>query len=349
MAKFHPKLLVGRTCGIKSNQQNINDMKYLITGAAGFIGFHLAEHFLRKGIQIVGLDNLNDYYDVGLKQNRLHILEKYPNFLFVNIDITDGQSVNNVFFKHSFDFVFHFAAQAGVRYSAVNPKVFARSNIVGFIHVLDCCNTYESKLLYASSSSVYGNGTPVPFSENSVKTSSNNLYAKSKIENENLVEIYSKHLNLDAIGVRLFSVYGPYGRPDMAYMSFANSIIHNESIKIYGKGQMQRDYTYIGDVIMSIDKLVEYYSTKNPKNEIYNIGASCPVSTLTLIDKLEMLLGKTVPKVFVDDHGEEMLITCADTTKLEKAIMYKPNTSIDDGLAIFIDWLKYYNVHQKNS
>ena len=314
-------------------------MKYLITGVAGFIGFHLAEHFLRKGIQIVGIDNLNDYYDVNLKKNRLCILQKHTNFSFANIDITDGSSIDNIFSRHSFDFVFHFAAQAGVRYSAVNPKVFVQSNIVGFAHILDCCNTYGSKLLYASSSSVYGNGTPVPFSENSIKTNSNNLYAKTKIENENLVELYSKHLNLDAIGVRLFSVYGSYGRPDMAYMSFANSIIHNKSIKIYGKGQMQRDYTYIGDVIMSIDKLVEYYSAKNAKNEIYNIGASCPISTLNLIDKLEMLLGKTVPKVFADNQGEEMLITYADSTKLEKAIMYKPNTSIDEGLAIFIDWL----------
>jgi UDP-glucuronate 4-epimerase len=307
-------------------------MKYLITGAAGFIGFHLTKRLLEKGNTVIGIDNLNDYYDVQLKYARLQELEQFPDFQFVKIDIADKCAMNELFARNHFDTVCNFAAQAGVTYSTVNPDAYIHSNIVGFINVLECCKKHNCKLIYASSSSVYGDNKKLPFAETDPITMPKNLYAKTKINNEYLAQMYSDHFGLQTIGLRLFSVYGTFGRPDMVMLIFTKAMLNHLPLNIYGDGSMKRDYTYIDDVITTIEKIIAYYSDNKANNEIYNIGSSNPVSLLELIEKLENQLGTKAIKNFLPKRPEEIETTYADVSKLGKVIGYKPNTSLDKGI-----------------
>lgn len=332
-------------------------MKYLVTGVAGFIGFHLAKKLLEMNFNVVGIDNINDYYDVNLKFNRLNELgvqktnfiygksyfsSKFKDFKFIKIDIADKKALSEIFKTENFDFVLNFAAQAGVMYSKENPDAYIHSNILGFINILECCKKQKSKLIYASSSSVYGGNTNMPFSENDEINSPKNLYAKTKIQNEYLAQIYSDYFNLQTIGLRMFSVYGPFGRPDMVCMLFAKAIKNRESIKIYGDGSAKRDYTFVEDVVNSIVKLMNFYNVKQANNEIFNIGSQRPVELSELIKKLEVELGAEAIKDFLPPRPEEIDMTFADTTKLEKTINYKPNTLFEVGLNKFVEWFKKF-------
>lgn len=322
-------------------------MKYLITGVAGFIGFHLSKSLLEKGVTVIGIDNLNDYYDVSLKYARLKELEKYPNFQFIKIDIANKSIVSELFENENFDIVCNFAAQAGIMYSTVNPDAFIHSNIVGFINVLECCKEHNCKLIYASSSSVYGDNQKLPFSESDTLKIPKNLYAKTKINNEYLAQIYSEHFGLQTIGLRLFSVYGAFGRPDMAYMIFTKSIIKYLPINIYGDGTMKRDYTFIDDVVMVIEKIIYYHSENKANNEIYNIGSSNPISLLELIEILEKQIGIKSIKNFLPKRTEEIDTTFSDIAKLEKVIGYKPETDIERGITEVVKWYKKYKIIEK--
>jgi UDP-glucuronate 4-epimerase len=334
-------------------------MKYLVTGVAGFIGFHLTNRLLERGETVIGIDNLNDYYDVRLKYARLQELgikqtlcdynnvyqsDKFSDFQFIKIDIADKIILWKLCKQNYFDIVCNLAAQAGIMYSTINPNAYIDSNIVGFINVLECCKEYKSKLVYASSSSVYGDNVKLPFSETDSITTPKNLYAKTKIQNEQLAQIYSDHFGLQAIGLRLFSVYGTFGRPDMAYMIFAKSILNQLPINIYGDGTMKRDYTYISDVITAIDKIIDYSIDNKVNNKIFNIGNSNPVSLLELVEKLEKQLETTAIRRFLPQRAEEIDTTFADTTKLENLINYKPKTTFDQGIREFVEWYKYFNI-----
>jgi UDP-glucuronate 4-epimerase len=330
-------------------------MKYLVTGAAGFIGFHLVKRLLQMNETVVGIDNLNDYYDVRLKYTRLNELgieqiefeynkivlsSKYTNFQFTKIDIADKTTIGKLFQQDNFDIVCNLAAQAGVMYSIVNPNVFIHSNIVGFINILKCCKEHNAKLIYASSSSVYGNNKKLPFAETDTITTPKNLYAKTKIQNEQLAQIYSDHFGLQTIGLRLFSVYGTFGRPDMAYMIFAKSILNRLPVNIYGNGSMKRDYTYVDDVITAIEKIIAYSIENKLYNEIFNIGNSNSVSLLELIEELENQLDIKAIKNFLPMRPEEIQTTCADVSKTFQTTGYKPKTGIDEGIYNIIKWLK---------
>jgi UDP-glucuronate 4-epimerase len=317
-------------------------MKYLITGAAGFIGFHLAKRLLGEGNTVIGIDNLNDYYDVQLKYARLQALERSSDFQFVKIDIADKCALNKLFAKNHFDTVCNFAAQAGVTYSTINPNAYIHSNIIGFINVLECCKWHNCKLIYASSSSVYGDNKKLPFAESDPITMPKNLYAKTKINNEYLAQMYSDHFGLRTVGLRLFSVYGAFGRPDMVMLIFTKAMLNHLPLNIYGDGTMKRDYTYIDDVVTAIQKIILYHSVNKANNEIYNIGSSNPVSLLELIEKLENQLGMRAIKNFLPKRPEEIQTTYADVSKLGKMIGYKPNTSIDEGIKRVVEWSKKY-------
>ena len=332
-------------------------MKILVTGAAGFIGFHLAKRLLENNEMVIGIDNLNDYYDVSLKYARLKELGvdcsdfernktvqslKYPNFQFVKIDIADKSALSEAFRQNNFQLVCNLAAQAGVMYSTINPNAFVHSNITGFMNVLECCKEYDAKLIYASSSSVYGNNKNLPFSENDTITTPKNLYAKTKVANEYLAKIYSEHFGIQTIGLRFFSVYGSFGRPDMAYMIFTNAILNHLPINIYGNGAMKRDYTFIDDVIVAIEKIIAYSVNNQSLYSIFNIGSSNPISTFELIEKLENQLSIKAVKNFLAQRCEEIDTTFADCSKLEEHIGYKPNTSIDYGIDKFLKWYFLY-------
>ena len=318
-------------------------MKYLVTGVAGFIGFHLTKMLLEKGETVIGIDNMNDYYDVRLKYERLNKISEYTDFQFIRMDIADRISLCELFKKNNFDFVCNFAAQAGIMYSTINPDAFIHSNITGFCNVLDCCKEHNAKLIYASSSSVYGDNKKLPFSETDTVATPKNLYAKTKIANEYFAQIYNEHFNLQTIGLRLFSVYGTFGRPDMAYMIFAKAIANYLPVNIYGDGTMKRDYTFIDDGVAAIVKIIDYHSENKSNNEIYNIGSSNPVSLLELIEKLEKQFGIQAVKNFLSVRSEEIETTYADVSKLYETIKYKPQTSIDKGIEKFVRWYKLNN------
>jgi UDP-glucuronate 4-epimerase len=330
-------------------------MKFLVTGTAGFIGYHLTKQFLENDETVIGIDNLNDYYDVRLKHARLKELgiehsdfefnmtfksDKYSNFQFIRMNIADKISIIELFKQNKFDIVCHFAAQAGIMYSTRNPDAIIHSNIIGFLNILECCTEYNIKLIYASSSSVYGNNKKLPFSETDLIETHKNLYAKTKIHNEYLAHIYSEHFGLPAIGLRLFSVYGTFGRPDMAYMIFSKAILNHLPINIYGDGSMKRDYTFVDDVVTAIEKIIACSSKINWHNEIFNIGNSTPVSIMKLVEKLENEFGIKAIKEVLPQRCEEIDTTFADCSKLEKHINYKPNTSIDNGISKFVKWYK---------
>ncbi|WP_396636946.1 NAD-dependent epimerase/dehydratase family protein [Maribacter sp. R77961] len=342
-------------------------MKILITGAAGFIGFHLAESLSKKGEDIIGIDNINDYYNVQLKYDRLAQAgisisklrlkknrgnlnylpsSKYDNYCFLKLDITDLKSLETLFEEHKFDCVINLAAQAGVRYSIENPHAYIQSNIVGFLNILECCRQHEIEhLIYASSSSVYGNRSNVPFSESDPVDEPVSLYAATKKSNELMAYSYSHLYDLQTTGLRFFTVYGPWGRPDMAPILFADAINTNSPINVFNNGNMERDFTFIDDVVEGIVRLTLTSATKkDSKARIFNIGNSSPIKLMDFITGLEKQMGKRAVKNFMPMQDGDVRITYADSSKLKSVIEYEPKTKLSEGLFKFTQWYKrYYN------
>ncbi len=323
--------------------------KILVTGAAGFIGFHLSKSLLQKGVTVVGFDNINDYYDVNLKYARLAILENFENFTFVKGDLADKTAVDKIFSENKFDIVVNLAAQAGVRYSIENPQAYIESNVIGFFNILEACrNNPVEHLLYASSSSVYGNQQKTPFSTDDDVSKPISLYAATKKSNELMAYTYSHLYSIPSTGLRFFTVYGPYGRPDMAYFSFAEKILRGEKIKIYNNGDMYRDFTYVDDIVKGIENMLcnpPEADENGDRATVYNIGNNSPEKLMYFVETLEKALGKTAEKEFLPMQPGDVYQTYADVTPLIEKFGFKPSTSIEDGLARFVEWYKkYYNV-----
>ena len=333
-------------------------MKILITGAAGFIGSFLCKRLLETtNDEIIGLDNLNDYYDVSLKETRLDMLKPYKNFKFIKGDISDKTFVDKLFDEYKFDAVVNLAAQAGVRYSIDHPDVYIQSNIIGFYNILEACRNHPVKhLVYASSSSVYGGNTKVPFSTDDKVDNPVSLYAATKKSDELLAHAYSKLYNIPTTGLRFFTVYGPMGRPDMAYFSFTNKLIKGETIEIFNYGNCKRDFTYIDDIVEGIVKVMNKPPLKKdgedglpiPPYKIYNIGNNHPENLLDFVNILseELIRANVLPKDFdIKKHMKlvamqkgDVPVTYADTSDLERDFEYKPSTSLRDGLRRFAEW-----------
>jgi UDP-glucuronate 4-epimerase len=334
--------------------------KILITGVAGFIGFHLAGFLLKKNYEIIGVDNLNDYYDKKLKYDRLDLLKRSNNFKFYFVDIKEGENLENIFKTHRPNYVIHLAAQAGVRYSLINPKAYLESNIIGFFNILESCKKFPVKhLIYASSSSVYGGNKKVPFSTKDNVDHPISFYAATKKSNELMAHTYSHLYQIPTTGLRFFTVYGPWGRPDMAYFIFTKNIIEGNPIKVFNYGNMERDFTYIDDVVNAIYKLLDVIPKSNYKwdeikdgidssfapYKIYNIGNNSPVKLKYFIEILENKIGKKAKQIYLEMQPGDVLKTYADITELEKTINFKPSTNIEKGLEKFVSWyLDYYNV-----
>ncbi len=334
--------------------------KILITGASGFIGFHLAKLLLNKNYEVVGIDNMNDYYDIRLKEGRLEILKKYDNYTFYKMDLKDKEDIDSIFKKYKFDYVINLAAQAGVRYSIENPYSYVDSNLIGFVNILEACRHYPIKhLLYASSSSVYGGNKTAPFSTEHNVDHPVSLYAATKKSNELMAHTYSHLYQIPTTGLRFFTVYGPWGRPDMAYFSFTDAILKDKPINVFNHGKMERDFTYIDDIVEGIYRLLSVVPKANPEwNEtrdklsesfapykIYNIGNNQPVQLETFISVLEGKIGKKAIKNYMEMQPGDVKKTYADTSDLEKSIDFKPSTSIEEGLEKFANWYKnFYNI-----
>lgn len=321
----------------------------LVTGAAGFIGFHLSKRILELGGVVIGFDNLNDYYDVSLKEARLDILKKYDKFTFIKGDLKNSDEVNKVFNSYGIDIVVNLAAQAGVRYSIDNPQAYIESNIIGFFNILEACRHNKVKhLLYASSSSVYGNQEKTPFSTDDNVDHPISLYAATKKSNELMAFTYSHLYGIPATGLRFFTVYGPFGRPDMAYFGFTNKIMKGETIKIFNGGDMLRDFTYVDDIVKGIENMLEN-PPKEDKNgdrhKVYNIGNNKPEKLMHFIETLEKAIGKVANKEYLPMQPGDVYQTYADVTELENDFDFKPSTSIEDGLNSFAKWyFEYYGV-----
>lgn len=335
-------------------------MNILVTGCAGFIGFHLTKFLAKQDYNVCGIDNLNDYYDVNLKNERLNLLKQYNNFTFYNMDLKDKNSLFELFKKYKFEYVINLAAQAGVRYSITNPDAYIDSNIIGFLNILEACKTFEVKhLVYASSSSVYGGNKSTPFSTNHNVDHPVSLYAATKKSNELMAHTYSHLYGIPTTGLRFFTVYGPWGRPDMAYFSFTHDIINERPIKVFNHGKMERDFTYVTDIANAVSKIIFVIPKPNKDwdekqdisgsfapYKIYNIGNNQPVKLEKFISVLEEKIGKKANKIFMDMQPGDVLSTYADVADLEKAIDFRPNTSIEEGLEKFVDWYKkYYSVN----
>lgn len=334
--------------------------KILITGSAGFIGFSLSQKLCEMGFQVFGLDNINNYYDTNLKTNRLKILIENKNFVFEKIDIVDTSNLDKFLEKIQPELIVHLAAQAGVRYSIENPYAYVESNLVGFMNILEASKNYNIKhLIYASSSSVYGANTKIPFCESDNVDNPVSLYAATKKSNELLAHSYSHLYNLPTTGLRFFTVYGPFGRPDMAYFKFVRSILEDKTIDIYNKGDMKRDFTYIEDIIESIVRILDKIPSKktelNQYNNnvikssapyaIYNIGNNKPVELLYFIETIEKITSKKAKKNFCEMQLGDVKETYANIDNLISLINYQPQISIEKGLEYFIAWYKkYYNV-----
>lgn len=355
-------------------------MKILITGAAGFIGYHLLKRLVtNKENQIIGLDNINDYYDLRVKYGRLdncgiHIQNikhnkliqstKYSNYKFIKLDLSDQKHIYELFKKDKFDVVVNLAAQAGVRYSITNPDVYLQSNIIGFYNILEACRSYKIKhLVFASSSSVYGWNEKMPFSTSDNVDHPISLYAASKKSNELLAHSYSALYNIPTTGLRFFTVYGPWGRPDMALFLFTKNIIEGKSIDVYNNGNMMRDFTYIDDIVEGIERVIakpaksnSNWSGLNPDPgsskapyKIYNIGNNDPVRLLDFIEAIEKKLGKKALKKMLPLQSGDVPASHADVTDLMRDLDYKPNTSIQKGIDRFIDWyLEFYPSNKLN-
>ena len=321
----------------------------LITGVSGFIGFNLAKKIMNK-YQIIGIDNLNDYYDVNLKKERLKNLEKIKNFKFIKCDISNKEKLNEIFKENKIDIVINLAAQAGVRYSIENPDEYIKSNINGFYNILECCRKNEiKKLIFSSSSSVYGNINKTPYKETDDTNHPESLYAATKKSNELFAYTYSKLYGISCVGLRFFTVYGPFGRPDMAYYSFTEKLINNEKIKVFNNGNCKRDFTYIDDIIDGIEKILQ---NDFKEYKIYNIGNSNPIKLMDFITILkdELIKQKLLPKNFdINSHIEFLPMqkadveeTYSDTSLLDRDYNIKPQISIKEGIKRFVSWYKEY-------
>ncbi|HDX9587165.1 TPA: NAD-dependent epimerase [Bacillus pseudomycoides] len=327
------------------NLKPIDDKKtYLITGAAGFIGMHLSKKLLELGCKVIGYDNLNDYYDINLKESRLNILNQYKNFTFHKADLTDKDYLEELFAKNKINIVINLAAQAGVRYSIENPDAYIQSNIVGFLNILEMCRHHQvDHLLYASSSSVYGANKKIPFSTEDQVDNPVSLYAATKKSNELMAHTYSHLYKIPTTGLRFFTVYGPYGRPDMAYFSFTKAIMEGKSIKVFNNGDMYRDFTYIDDIIDGIMKLVEN-SPALTNNElpykVYNIGNNKPEKLMDFIQAIEHAVGKEANKEFYPMQPGDVYQTYADVSDLIHDVGFKPDTPIQEGINRFVEWYK---------
>lgn len=333
-------------------------MKVLVTGAAGFIGSRVIE-LLDEQNEIIGIDNLNDYYDVSLKMARLKRINKKKNFKFLKMDLADRDSISRLFSDEQFDIIIHLGAQAGVRYSLDNPYAYIDSNVMGTMNILEGARNNPVKhLIYASSSSVYGGNTNVPFSPNDNVDHPVSLYAATKKSNELMAHSYSNLYDIPTTGLRFFTVYGPLGRPDMAYFSFTDKIVRGEAIEVFNNGNMMRDFTYIDDVVEGIIRLIPKIPKKNhdwtdadvsgswAPYRIFNIGNSSPVKLLDFIETIEKHLGIKANKIFKPMQPGDVQATFADVTDLERVIQFKPTTSIDMGIKKFVDWYKdYYEVY----
>ncbi|MDF2472253.1 MAG: NAD-dependent epimerase/dehydratase [Anaerocolumna sp.] len=318
----------------------------LITGAAGFVGFHLAKGLLLQGVNVTGFDNLNSYYDVRLKEARLAILKDYHNFTFIKGDLADKQAVEQVFKKYQPQIVVNLAAQAGVRYSIENPYAYIESNMIGFFHILEGCrNNAVEHLVYASSSSVYGANQKVPFQIQDKTDTPVSLYAATKKSNELMAYTYSHLYGIPVTGLRFFTVYGPFGRPDMAYYSFTKDILDGNPVKVFNQGDMYRDFTYIDDVILCILRILcnpPNSDSKDTKYKLYNIGNHRPEQLMHFIKTLEKCLGKEAEKVYLPMQAGDVYQTYADVSDLIEDYNFSPNIPIEIGLKRFVEWYKEY-------
>lgn len=333
-------------------------MKFLITGAAGFIGFHLVIGLISRGDYVVGVDNLNDYYDPDLKLKRLDEISNHNNsklFNFVEMDISHRENVKSLFKENNFDVVINLAAQAGVRYSLENPNTYVDSNLIGFVNILEGCRHNEIKhFIFASSSSVYGMNKKQPFSTSDRADYPISLYAATKKSNEIIAHTYSHLFNIPTTGLRFFTVYGPYGRPDMAYYKFTKAILNGESIDVYDEGSMKRDFTYIDDIIEGIIRVISHipsnldnpYSNASPKFSIFNIGNNNPISLEEFIKAIENACGKTAIKNPMPIQPGDVPVTYANIDDLSDAIGFSPSTDINVGIKKFVNW--YINNYHNN-
>lgn len=335
-------------------------MRILVTGTAGFIGFHLAERLLKRGNEIVGIDSINDYYDSRLKYARLAESgigsdaetwgreirsTKYPNYRFIRMKLEDREALQELFGKEKFDVVVNLAAQAGVRYSLENPYAYIESNIIGFLNLLECARHNQVRhFVYASSSSVYGGNTKTPFSEKDRVDNPVSLYAATKKSNELMAHVYSKLYGIPTTGLRFFTVYGPWGRPDMAPMLFTKAILAGEPIKVFNNGDLSRDFTYIDDIIEGVvrvvDKAPALSESRAIPSEVYNIGCGHPMQLMDFIRTLEEALGKKAEMKLLPMQPGDVYTTYADTSKLQNASGYKPRVSLRSGIGAFVKWYK---------
>jgi UDP-glucuronate 4-epimerase len=343
-------------------------MIYFVTGVSGFIGSNLAKRILtdEKDVMVIGLDNMNNYYDVKIKEWRLAKLNKYDNFKFIKGDLADKETVENIFKEYHPNIVVNLAAQAGVRYSITNPDAYIQSNLIGFYNILECCRNYPVEhLVYASSSSVYGSNKKVPYSTDDKVDNPVSLYAATKKSNELMAHSYSKLYNIPSTGLRFFTVYGPAGRPDMAYFGFTNKLINGETIKIFNYGNCKRDFTYIDDIVEGIIRVMKKAPEKKngedglpiPPYKIYNIGNSHPENLLDFVQILqeELIRAGVLPKDYDFEAHKELVpmqagdvpITFADTTPLERDFGFKPSTALRDGLRKFVEWYKKFYMDKR--
>ncbi|MFZ5950850.1 MAG: NAD-dependent epimerase [Candidatus Rifleibacteriota bacterium] len=332
-------------------------MKILVTGAAGFIGFHLTISLLKRGDEVVGFDNLNNYYDVRLKEDRLAILKNHQSFTFVKGDLADRAAVEKLFADHHFDRVINLAAQAGVRYSLENPHAYIDANIVGFMNILEACRHNKvAHLVYASSSSVYGSNTLMPFSVHHNVDHPVSLYAASKKANELMAHTYSHLYGLPTTGLRFFTVYGPWGRPDMALFLFTRAILEKRPIEVFNEGKMQRDFTYIDDIVEGVVRVTDRIAEPNPDwcgqkpdpatsrapFKVYNIGNNQPVELLRFIEIIEEKTGHKAEKIMMPMQPGDVPATYADVDDLMRDTGFAPNTPLERGVGRFVDWFRDY-------
>lgn len=335
-------------------------LKILVTGAAGFIGYHLVNRLLLDGHSVIGLDNINAYYNVQLKLDRLResgvnsselwynrIIQSkmHPKYRFIQLSLEDRHNMEHLFRDESFDIVVNLAAQAGVRYSIDNPQTYIESNIVGFHNILECCRQFPVRhLVFASSSSVYGNNTKIPFSESDNVDHPISLYAATKKSNELMAYTYSHLYGLKTTGLRFFTVYGPWGRPDMAYFRFTEAILQDKAIQVFNHGLLQRDFTYIDDIINGVSRVVSDQTTEDSdRYRIFNIGNHQPFSLMEFISVLEKLLGRTAVKNYLPMQPGDVLTTFADIDKIKSAYGFEPETTLEEGLKKFVDWYRAYH------
>ncbi|NDB95178.1 MAG: NAD-dependent epimerase [Verrucomicrobia bacterium] len=331
--------------------------RVLVTGAAGFIGYHLSERLLRQGDEVVGLDNLNDYYDVKLKEARLERLQKNRAFRFLKTDLGDRTGVEKIWHEVKPEVVVHLAAQAGVRYSLTHPHAYARSNLEGMLDVLEACRAEKTgNLIFASSSSVYGLNQSLPFSERDNVDHPVSLYAATKKANELMAHSYAHLYGIPCTGLRFFTVYGPWGRPDMAYYKFTRAILEGKEIELYGDGKMQRDFTYVDDIVEAVARLTSKPAVGNPKWDgknpdpatslapyrIYNIGNNSPVELARFVSAIEAATGKKAKIVKKPVPPGDVLATAAKVDDLAAAVDFRPKTSIEEGIQKFVDWYRGY-------